>query len=145
MLGLYDAAVARIQERCPSVLQAQTGLKAAETAELLALDAEVTAIVAPLSDAADPIDEAGFMVSQRVVHLFGVTLALVFPGGIPQFETARAEINAALRGWSPEGASMPVAYAGGNLLDYSLGVDGGRLLWLLRYRVETQDTVEDQA
>jgi len=145
MLGLYDAAAARIDTGCPSVVQVATGLQAKEAVEMLALGADVSALVHPLSDSADPIRDAAMIVTQREVHVFGVTMALVYPGGIPQFETARAEIKGVLRGWAPAGASMPVAYAGGQLLDYSLSDDGGRLLWLLRFTVPTQPSYEHQA
>lgn len=144
MEGLYDAAAARISANCPSVIQTATGLKPAEVVELLALGADVTALVCPLSDSADPVREAGLAVSQRELHVFGVTMALVAPGGLPQFETARTEIKSCLCGWSPAGASMPVTYAGGALLDYDVSENGGRLLWLLRFAVPTLQDYEVQ-
>lgn len=145
MQGLYAAAAAKIAADCPTVVQVETALDAEKAVEVLALSEDVTVLVHPLSDVADPIREAGMIVSQREAHTFGVTMALVYPGGIPQFEPARSEIKSALRGWAPEGASMPVAYAGGQLLDYSLGGDGGRLLWLLRFVVPTQETYGHQS
>lgn len=144
MEGLYDAAAARIAANCPSVIQTATGLKPAEVVELLALDADVTALVCPLSDSASPVREAAMIVSQKETHVFGVTMALVAPGGLPQFETARTEIKNCLRGWCPEGSSEPVTYAGGALLDYDVSENGGRLLWLLRFAVPTQPSYEVQ-
>ena len=147
MDGLYDAVAARLADpaRCPSILQVATGMDARAALETLALGADVTALVSPLSDEARPINEAGFLVTEVDDEVFGVTMALVFPGGFPQFEAARREIKAALRCWTPPGASTPVTYAGGSTLQYSVNQDGGRWLHLLRFRVQSQETYEAQS
>ena len=145
MLGLYDAIVAKLRADAPSLLQIEAGQQSVEVVEMLALGPEVTALVHPISDRADPVRSAALIVSQRVTERFGVTMCLVFPGGFPQFETAREEIKTALRGWGPEGASMPVEYAGGRTLQYELGQDGGRWLHLLEFTVPAQETYEHQS
>jgi len=147
MLGLYTDVAARLADpaRCPAILQVEVGMNADAAAEMIALGADVSALVHPLSDTATPVREAGFRVTQPGVEIFGVTLALVAPGGFEQFEPARDQVKAALRGWLPAGGSMPVEYAGGQTLQYSLGKDGGRWLHLLRFRATTQDTYEAQS
>ncbi|MFN3513458.1 MAG: hypothetical protein ACK41C_10455 [Phenylobacterium sp.] len=145
MQGLYEAVAERIRERCPLILQVTTAMNAMETVEQMALGEDVSALVSPLSDVADPVKEASMFVSQRVTWTFGVTLALVFPAGFPEFEPACHEVKAALRGWAPAGASMPVQYRGGNLLAYTAERDGGRWLHLLRFSVPSQETYEHQS
>ncbi len=147
MIGLYDAAAARLADpaRCPAILQALTGIDPDQAIEMLALSADVTALVSPMSDEAVPVREAAFKVSQMEVWTFGVTMALVFPGGFSQFEPARDQIKAALRGWVPAGAASPVEYAGGRTVEYRIDKDGGRWLHLLRFRVAVQETYEAQS
>jgi len=146
MIGFYDAAVARLADpdRCPAVLQAAVAMDADAVIETLALGMDVSAIVSPLSDDATPIRSAGLRVTQVETWTFGVTMALVFPGGFPQWETARQQIKAALRGWTPEGAAKPVEYAGGTLLEYRAEA-GGRWLHLLRFRVDVHETYGAQS
>ena len=141
MIGLFDAITARLadQARCPAVLQVAVSMDAEATVETLALGADATAIVAPLSDEAYPVNHAAMMVTQVEDWTFGVTMALVFPGGFAQFEPARDQIKRALRGWTPEGAQSAVQYAGGTLLEYA-AKDGGRWLHLLRFRVRVHET-----
>jgi hypothetical protein len=145
MQGLFDDVVARILANCPAVPQAVTAMDPKEAVEALALSHEVSAIVSPISDVADPVREASLMVSQREVWTFGVTLALVYPGGFAQFEPARDQVKGTLRGWAPAGASQPVQYRGGQLLSYTAGQEGGRWLHLLRFVVPTQATYEHQS
>lgn len=145
MQGLYQAIADRITANCPAVLQAETGMSAAELVEQLAIGPDVTALVTPLGDRADPVGSAGMMVSQRETWRIGVTLVLTFPGGFSQFEPARDQIKATLRGWSPEGSSMPVQYAGSRLLQYSAGQDGGRWMHLFEFSVPTQETYGHQS
>lgn len=142
MNGLFDAVVTRLSDtsRCPALLQVTSGMDAQAAAETLALAADVTALVTPLSDEAAPVNHAAMMVTQVEEHTFGVTMAMVFPGGFPQFETARDQIKAALRGWTPAGAQSAVQYAGGTTLQYSVNQDGGRWLHLLRFRVRVHET-----
>lgn len=146
MIGMFDAAAARLADpaRCPAILQAVTAMDAEAALEMLALSADVTAIVSPLSDEAAPVATTGLRVRQLETWTFGVTMAMVFPGGFAQFEPACREIKAALRGWKPEGASGAVQYAGGTLLEYS-AKEGGRWLHLLRFRVTVQETYEAQS
>lgn len=147
MIGFYDAVAARLADpaRCPAVLQAQTAIDAEQAVEMLALGADVTALVSPLSDEAAMIREAAFKVSQMEVWTFGVTMALVYPGGFSQFETAKLQIKNALRGWVFPAAASPVQYAGGRTLEYRIEGDGGRWLHLLRFRVAVQETYEAQS
>jgi hypothetical protein len=146
MIGLYDAVAQRLADpvRCSAVLQVETAMDAEATAETLALAADVTAIVSPLSDEAYPVNHAAMMVTQVEEWTFGVTMAMVFPGGFAQFEPARDQIKAALRGWTPEGAASAVQYAGGTLLEYA-AKDGGRWLHLLRFRVRVQQSYGAQS
>lgn len=146
MIGFFDAAAARLADpiRCPAILQAVTSMDAEATVESLALGMDVTAIVSPLSDDAAPVATTGLRVTQAETWIFGVTMALVFPGGFTQFEPARTQIKAALRGWRPEGASTPVQYAGGTLLEYR-AEQGGRWLHLLRFRVGVDETYGAQS
>lgn len=146
MSGLYDQAAARLApDRCPAVLQAAVGADGEAAAEMFALAPDVSALVHSISDRADPVSTAAFKVSQRVTVLFGVTMALVYPGGYPQFEAAEAQIKAALRGWTPEGFDAPVQYAGGRTLQYRIGEDGGRWLHLLTFSTSFRETYEAQA
>ena len=140
----YDLVAAKLRADCPAVLQVETVLAAEAAAELLALSQDVSALVHPLSDGAAPIRNAGMVVSQAETETFGVTLAMVFPAGFAEFVTARDEIKAALRGWATPDLSMPIAYAGGQLLTYELGGDGGRFLWLLRFIAPRQARYEHQ-
>lgn len=146
MIGMFDAAAARLADpvRCPAVLQATTAMDVEAALEMLALSADVTAIVSPLSDDAVPVTTTGLKVTQKEVWTFGVTMALVFPGGFAQFEPALVEIKDALTGWTPQGAAGPVQYAGGTLLEYS-AKEGGRWLHLLRFRVSVHRTYEAQS
>ncbi|WP_304280634.1 hypothetical protein [Caulobacter segnis] len=146
MIGFFDAVVARLADpnRCPAVVQAAVAMDAERTIETLALGADVSAIVSPLSDEATPIRSAGLRVSQVETWIFGVTMALVFPGGFAQWDVARVQIKAALCGWTPEGAARPVEYAGGTLLEYR-AEEGGRWLHLLRFRVDVQETYGAQS
>lgn len=142
MIGFYDLARDRLTARCPSLVQVATGIDAQVAAEMLALGAAVTALVTPLSDEATPIREAGLRVSQNETHVFGVTLAMVFPAGFAEFEVARKEIKDALRGWLAPGLGKAVEYAGGKTLTYDLRADGGRWLHLLRFRFSLPTTYE---
>lgn len=144
MLGLYDSVKGRILDLCPAVLQAVTGSKPEEMVETIALGADVSVIVHPMSTTADPVREAGMVVSQRELIRFGVTMVLVFPGGFAQFEAAAEEIKVALRGWKLPGASMPVQFAVQRTLQFSAGQDGGRQLELLEFTVPTQVSYEVQ-
>lgn len=139
MQGLMDAVAARIAVNCPAVLQVQTGQDAGEVVEMLAIGPDVTALVHPVADSADPVAEASQMVTQRVVHRFGVMLCLTFPGGFAEFETARDQVKATVRGWTPAGGAMPCQYAGGRTVEYSAGADGGRWLHQLEFSVPTQE------
>lgn len=146
MIGFFDAVAARLADpdRCPAILQAVTSMDAEATVESLALGMDVTAIVSPLSDEAAPVATTGLRVTQAETWIFGVTMALVFPGGFPQFEPARAQAIDALIGWRPDGAAWPVQYAGGTLLEYR-AEDGGRWLHLLRFRVGVERTYGAQS
>jgi hypothetical protein len=141
MIGFLDATAARLAPRAPSLLQVASSM-GRDAVESMTLSHEVSALVYPLSDTAEKIKQSGLMISQGEEFLFGVLLALTFPGGVPQFETARAETKAALRGWLWDGElATPVAYAGGALVHYS-AVQGGKLLWLLRFTCSFRDTYE---
>lgn len=146
MIGFFDAAAARLADpiRCPAILQTAVAMDAEATIETLALSADVTAIVSPLSDQAYPVNHAAMMVTQVQDWTFGITMALVFPGGFSQWEPAREQILDVLCGWMPEGAASPVEYAGGTLLEYA-AKDGGRWLHLLRFRVRVQKTYGAQS
>lgn len=143
--SFYDQVATKLRADCPLLLQVETGLAAEAALDMLALGADMTALVHPLSDAAGAIRDAGMFVSQAESEQFGVTLAMVFPGGFSQFEPARLQVKAALRGWATPDLSMPIAYAGGNLLDYQLAKDGGRFLWLLRFNAPRQASYEHQS
>lgn len=145
MIGLYTAIADRLRVNCPALLQVETGMDALAALDMLALGKDVTALITPISDDADPIKESGFLVSQRETWLFGVTMALVFPGGFSEFEPARDQVKATLRGWLPEGAATPIQYAGGRTLQYSASQDGGRWLHLLRFRLTVQERIEAQS
>jgi hypothetical protein len=145
MEGLYEATAQRLRDRCPALLQVATGMDANELVETLAIGPDVTVLITPLGDRADPVGEAGLIVSQREVWRLGATLVLTFPGGFSQFEPARDQMKAALRGWSPVGSSMPMQYAGSRLLQYSASQDGGRWMTLFEFNVPTQATYEHQA
>lgn len=144
MQGLYEAAAQRIRVNCPAVLQVETGMSAPELVETLAIGPDVTVLITPLGDRADPVREAAMMVSQGETWRIGCTLVLTFPGGFSQFEPARDQMKAALRGWSPAGSSTPVQYAGSRLLQYSAGQDGGRWMHLFEFTLTTQATYEHQ-
>lgn len=146
MIGLYDNVATRLQDgRCPALLQVGTGTDAEQALEMMALGPDVTALVHPLSDVADPIRESGFIVGQRTVERFGVTLGLVFPGGFPQFEEAREQVKAALRGWTPPNCATPVEYSAGRTLSYTAAKEGGRWLHLLTFLVSYREIIEAQA
>jgi len=145
MEGFYTAVAERLRLRCPALIQVETGTDARQAAEMLALGPDVTALVTPLADRADPVAEASFMVSQTERWRFAVTLALTFPGGFEQFEPARDQLKAALRGWSPPEAATPIQYAGSSLLQYSAGQDGGRWLHLFEFSLTFQATYGHQS
>lgn len=143
MIGFFDAARDRLRSLAPALLQVETATDATAALETMALSQLVTALVHPLSDQAAPVGEAALLVSQLEVWTFGVTLALVYPGGFPEFELARDQVKAALRGWNWESQlATPVEYAGGQVLQYQLGVDGGRWLHLLRFRCSILESYE---
>lgn len=133
MIGLYDAIAGRLQVagRCPDVVQVVTGMSA-EAVDGLTLADTATAVVMPLADQAAPVREAGLQVTQYEAIRFGVLLALTYPAGFAQFEPARDQIKAALRGWTPGGCDAPVQYSGGRLLAYDAS-DGGKWLHLLEF------------
>lgn len=143
MEGFFEGAKARLERFAPSLLQVETGMSP-DAVDVFALSHLVSALVHPLSDQADPINEASLMVTQREIWTFGVTMALVFPGGFPEFVKARAEIKASLRGWAgPDGMlATPVEYAGGQTTQYSINADGGRWLHVLRFRASLLETYE---
>lgn len=145
-MSLYDDIAARLNpDRCPAVLQAVSGIDGEKAMELIALAAvAVSAVVVHLSEAASPVRESGFQVSQADTVTFGVLLGLVFPGGYPEFEAACAQIKAALAGWTPDGMARPVYYAGGATLRYDLSKDGGRWLYLLRFTTRRQNLIGAQ-
>jgi len=145
MIGLYDAVAARITANCSNVSQAVSGMSPSELVETMAIGPDVSVMVTPISDRADPIREALSKVSQQETWRFAVTLVLTFPGGFAQFEPARDQIKATLRGWSPAGSSTPVQYVGSRLLEYSAGADGGRWMHLFEFSVTTQETYQWQA
>ena len=144
MIGLYDLVAARLGDpaRCPNLIQVTTTPRASAAVEMLALNADVTALVGPLSDEANPVQGGSMRVGQVENELFGVTMAMLAPAGVEQFELAREQIKTALRGWMPEGAATPIAYVAGATLSYDLKKDGGRWLHLLRFRVSTVVTYE---
>lgn len=143
MEGFFEGAKDRLVRLAPSLLQVETGMSP-DAADVFALNHTVSALVHPLSDMVDPIAEACMMVTQREVWTFGVTMALVFPGGFPEWVKARAEIKAALRGWTgPDGLlATPVEYAGGQTTQYSINQEGGRWLHVLRFRASLLETYE---
>lgn len=144
MIGFLDQVVARLMANCPRVLQAIPAPDAEAIAQMELSAHAVTAVVTPLSDTAIPPGEAGFRVSQTTVERFAVVLALAFPGGFPEFEPARDEIKAALRGWLLPEAATPVLYTGGRLIDFD-PKDGGRWLHSLEFSLTHQDTYEHQS
>ncbi|MFN3523934.1 MAG: hypothetical protein ACK4YQ_16940 [Phenylobacterium sp.] len=145
MDDFFDVVAQRITSRCDLVGHAETGMNAQAAFDMLAMSpAQVTALVAPLADQATPVREAAMWVSQAEVWRFGVTMGMAYPAGFALFMPARRQIKAALRGWGPDWAAMPVEYAGGRLLQYALNRDGGRWLWLLEFRLALQETYEHQ-
>lgn len=140
MIGLYDLVVDRLRDDCPSLLQVETGAEGVKAIEMLALGGDVTALVSPMSDEARPVPAGTFHMVQSETETFAVVMALVFPGGFPQFETARDQIKTALRGWMPEGLALPIEYVGGATLQYDLKREGGRWLHRLRFRAVSQVT-----
>jgi hypothetical protein len=144
MQGLFDNVAARIRANCTAILQTEVAPDAVAAVEMMTLAADVTALVCDISDSAVPVRSASLMVSQEETTLFGVLLALVFPGGFPEYEAARDQVKATIRGWRPPGASKPCEYAGGRTLQYELGADGGRWLRLLQFRVTEQAFYEHQ-
>jgi hypothetical protein len=145
MNDLYADVAARIVANCPAVLQVTTGARPEELVEMLAIGPDVAALVHPISTVADPVREAGMMVAQREVWRFGVSLALTFPGGFAQFEPARDQVKATLRGWMAPGASMPVEFAAQRTLEFDAGEHGGRWLEMLEFTVPTVVSYEVQS
>ncbi len=144
MEGFFDAAAERLRQRCPVLLQVQTGMSR-DLVETMTLSQEVSALVHPLSEAADPVNHASLLVSQREAWVFGVMLALTYPGGFAEWEPAKAQVKAALRGWTwEERLAQPVAYVGGATLQYSIAQDGGRWLFLMRFSLATRETYPHQ-
>lgn len=144
MIGLYQNIATRLTDRCPAILQAVAGVSAREVVEALTIGPDVTAIVAPIGDRAEPVYSGSLKVTQVETWRVGVTLVLTFPGGFSEYESARDQMKACLRGWSPEGSSMPLQYAGSQLLQYSASEDGGRWMTLFEFTVTTQATYEHQ-
>lgn len=144
-MSAIDLITARLADRtrCPTLLQVKSGGDQ-KAAEAMALNKDVSVLVCPLSETADPVAAAAFLSSQRIVQTVGVIMALTYPGGFPQFEAAKAEIKAALRGWLISDQAGQVQYAGDQLLDYSPTKDGGRWLHMLRFRVPIHETYEAQ-
>jgi len=140
MIGLYDLVADRLRANCPSLLQVEVGAEGVKAIEMLALGGDVTALVAPISDEARPVSTGTFHIVQTENETFAVVMALVFPGGFPQFETARQEIKTALRGWMPDELALPIEYVGGATLLYDLKREGGRWLHRLRFRAVSQAT-----
>jgi hypothetical protein len=140
MIGFFEDAALRLQALAPALLRVEHA-QSDKAMDAFALSHDVTALVHPLSDQALPVNNAGLVVSQSEVWTFGVTMALVFPGGFEQWATARAQIKTALRGWSWEDRlATPVEYAGGQTTEYTLGEDGGRWLSVLRFRTSILET-----
>jgi hypothetical protein len=142
MIGFYDLVKTRLEDRdrCPALLQVATAMDAAAAADMLAVGYDVTALVSPLSDRAMPINASTLRFTATEAHVFGVTMAMVYPAGFEQFEPAREQIKAALRGWQPAGLATAIKYDGGQLLQYRPVQDGGLWLHLLRFSFTTQDT-----
>lgn len=140
MIGFFEAAASRLTALAPALLRVEHA-QSDKAIETFALAQDVTALVHPLSDQAQPVNIGGLVVSQSEVWTFGVTMALVFPAGFEQWATARAEIKAALRGWTwDDQLATPVEYVGGQTTEYSLSEGSGRWLSVLRFRTSILET-----
>lgn len=145
MLTLFDEAKAHLVANCPTLLRVETGMSV-DAVEVFAVSpADVTALICPLHEIASPVRDAAMMVSQQITWRFGVVLTLGFPGGFPEFMTARLAIVDALRGWSPTGADMPVTYAGGKTLIYDVSDAGGSWRYLLEFSVPERTSYGHQS
>ena len=141
MEGLHQAVATRLAERCSALLQVDAAQDARRIEELPIGPAAV-AVVVPLVETADPPDEAGFKVSQRERHRFGVAIALTQPSGFEVYDPARTQVKAALRGWLPAGADTPVTYVGSRTLEFS--TEKGRWLSMFEFSLTVRETYEAQ-
>ncbi|CAN5610000.1 hypothetical protein BH10PSE5_BH10PSE5_01240 [soil metagenome] len=147
MLGLYENSALRLRDpaRCPAILQVATGMDANQVVETLAIGPDVSVLITPLGERAHPVRDAGLIVTQVTTWRMGCTLVLTFPGGFEQYEPARDQMKAALRGWQPPGAVSTFEFTGSRLLQYSASQDGGRWMTLFEFAVDTQETYGKQS
>jgi hypothetical protein len=135
MIRLADIR-AHLQSACPALRQVQgaaefRAVKAAPPAHLMP-----AAWVVPIAEDARP-SEAANALRQVQTTVFGVLLAVGDradrrgEAAGDDLDAVKAALHAALIGWTPPGASGPVEYVGGDVLE----VETAALWWLAKYQV----------
>lgn len=144
MAGLFEILAERVRTLCPSVGVAQAATVSAE-AEDMPLGPVPTVLVVPAAERWNPVREAGMRVSTNGRFAFSCVLALTNPGGFPEWEACRAEVRAALLGWTPDWpeAAGAIEASGARLLAYSADA-GGRWIHAFDFSFQTQATYEHQ-
>lgn len=140
MSDLFTAIADRLAPLVSAAASVRAATSAAEV-ETEVLGPVPVVLVVPSGERWVEPREAGFQVSAAGRLGFSCVVAMTLPGGAPEWSAVRAQIRAALLGWTPDApdAAGPVYAAGGRLLAYSAG-DGGRWVHAFDFNLPAQAT-----
>lgn len=144
-MDLYQLAAAHLTVLCPSAASITAATSQAE-AEQHPLGPVATVLVVPSAETWSAPRDAGLVVSAAGSLRFACVVGLTYPAGHSEWSQIRAEIRAALLGWTPDlpEAAAPVHAAGGRLLAYSAD-EGGRWLHAFDFILPVQASYEHQS
>ena len=144
MSDLFQTLADRLAPRLPAAAQVRAATSAVE-AEHEPLGPAPTVLVVPAAERWTPVREAGLRVSQPGVIAFSCVVGLTFPGGFAEWSAVRAEIRAALLGWTPDHpeAAGPIEASGARLLAYDPS-EGGRWLHAFDFNLPVRASYEHQ-
>ncbi len=140
MSDLFETIAAHLTALCPSAATVVAATSAAEI-ESMPIGPVPTIIVVPAAETWLSPREAGMQVTVTGVIGFSCVVALTVPGGAPAWSAVRAELRAALMGWTPDHpeAAKPVEASRARLLAYSSDA-GGRWLHAFDFNLPAQAT-----
>lgn len=138
MSDLFTLIAARLGPLCPAAAAVVSATSAAEITDMV-LGPVPTVVIIPAGESWSPSNQAGLWVTVAGRIGFSCIVAMTFPGEVEAWSATRAQIRAALLGWTPADPEVtgPAEASRGRLLSYSAEA-GGRWLHAFDFNLPAQ-------
>lgn len=138
MSDLYAAIASHLNDLCPAASGVTSATSVAEV-DSMVIGPVPTVVVIPAAESWTPPREVGLWITVSGRLAFSCIVALTAPAGGEAWSEIRAQLRAALLGWTPAEPEVagPVEARGARLLSYS-AERGGRWLHAFDFTLPAQ-------